>query len=470
MQLRRIEAHSLFLTPLGYQRQWYRYHALYREFLLGELRRTEPGIIMALHQRAADWYESNGFPALALEHLLHTDDSDRAVRLTAELALPTYMAGQLSTVQRWYGVLGDANIARYPPLAVLAGWEGVLTGDAAKAERWAAVVDAASFAGEPASGAASFDSARALLRAAMCPNGPEQMMADAAFSLAQEPAWSPWRDTALWLLAEAHLLAGQPGEARALFAEASTIAAGMSNWDTIPICETQLAWLAMDRGEWAEAADRLTLALGTIDAQRLHDYVFSLPAFAVAARLSLHRGDPQEARRQLAPAMRARPSATYLLPYHSVRLRLQLARVYLALAEPATARQLLREIDDIVSRRPSGPWLMRSRISATSWRPEPPRRRPAHCRSPRPSYACFPICKPTSPPTRSQSGCSSPATRSRPRSRRSTASWVSRPGTTRCNERRRSACSAASRRHRRDRLIVQYPYQGDAEAAFASPR
>jgi len=353
MQLRRIEAHNLFLTPVGHQRRWYRYHALYREFLLGELRRTEPDIIAALHQRAADWYESNGFPALALEHLLHTDDWDRAVQLTAKLALPTYMTGQLSTVQRWYAALGDANIARYPPLAVLAGWEGVLTGDTAKAQRWAAIVDAASFHGEPSSSAASFDSARAQLRAGMCTTGPEQMMADATFSLAQEPAWSPWRDSALWLLAEAHLLAGQPGEARALFAEASAAAAGMSNWDTIPICEAHLAWLAMDRGEWKDAADHLKLALATIDAQRLHDYVFSLPAFAGAARLSLHHSDVKEAHRQLARAMRARPSATYLLPYHAVRLRLQLARVYLALAEQATVRQLLREINDVVSHRPA---------------------------------------------------------------------------------------------------------------------
>jgi hypothetical protein len=92
MQLRQIEARNLFLTPLDHQRQWYRYHALYREFLLGELRRTEPGIMMTLHQRAADWYESNGSPALALEQLLHTDDWDRSVRLTAKLVLPTYMA------------------------------------------------------------------------------------------------------------------------------------------------------------------------------------------------------------------------------------------------------------------------------------------------------------------------------------------------------------------------------------------
>jgi hypothetical protein len=63
----------------------------------------------------------------------------------------------------------------------------------------------------------------------------------------------------------------------------SLAAAGKSNWDTIPICEAQLTWLAMDRGEWKETADHLKLALGTIDAQRLHDYVFGLPAFAGAA-------------------------------------------------------------------------------------------------------------------------------------------------------------------------------------------
>jgi LuxR family maltose regulon positive regulatory protein len=354
VQLRRLEAHSLFLTSLDSQRQWYRYHTLYREFLLGELRRTEPGIIMTLHRRAADWYESNGYPELALEQLLLMDDDpDRAVRLTAKLARPTYVAGQLSTVQRWYRTIGDVNIARYPPLAVLRCWEGVLTGDTAKAETWAAVVDAVSFDGEPATGAASFDSARALLRAGLCASGPEQMMADAAFSLAQEPAWSPWRDTALWLLAESHLLAGRPGEAREAFGAASTAAAGMSSWDTIPLCEAQIAWLAMDRGEWDEAVGRLDTALGTIDAQRLHGYVSSLTTFAGAARLSLHQGDVKEARRQLGRAMRARPAATYLLPYHAARLRLQLARVYLALAEQATVHQLLREIDEITSRRPA---------------------------------------------------------------------------------------------------------------------
>jgi LuxR family transcriptional regulator, maltose regulon positive regulatory protein len=326
---------------------------LFREFLLGELRRTEPGIITALHQRAADWYESNGFPELALEQLLQTDDWDRSVRLTAKLYLPTYQAGRLSTVQRWLAALGDENIARYPPLAVFAGWEAVLTGATTRAERWAAVVDAASFDGEPASGEASFDSARALLRAGMCASGPEQMMADAVFNLAQEPVWSPWHSDALWALGEAHLLAGHRDEAGALFADGSTAAADIGNWEVVVGCEAHVAWLAMDRGEWKESASRLEYALATIEEQRLHDYVFATLAFAGAARLSLHNGDLKEAHRQLAKAMRGRPAATFLLPYHAVRLRLHLAKVYHAIADPGTVRQLLREIDEILIHRPA---------------------------------------------------------------------------------------------------------------------
>jgi len=179
------------------------------------------------------------------------------------------------------------------------------------------------------------------------------MTADAAFAAACEPAWSPWRADALWMLGEAHLLAGHPGKARAAFAEGSATAAAVHIPAAITICESQLAQLAMDRGDWQEAASRLELALATIDENRMHDYVSSIPAFAGAARLSLHHGDLNEAHRQLTHAMGALPSATYLLPYRAVRLRLQLAKVHLALADMATARQLLREIDDILRHRPA---------------------------------------------------------------------------------------------------------------------
>jgi LuxR family transcriptional regulator, maltose regulon positive regulatory protein len=352
-QLRRLEAANLFLIPLDRRREWYRYHALFREFLLGELRRGEPELTMTLHERAADWYEANGSPALALEHLLRTTDRDRSVRLATALALPTYNTGHISTVQRWMRAIGDVNIERFPPLAVYRCWEAVLIGDAAGAEEWAAILDASSFEGAPLDGSASFESGRAILRAAMCASGPEPMMADAAFAVAQEPAWSPWRAEALWVLGEAHLLAGRLDEARAVLAEASDAATTMGNADTIVICESELALLDTDRGQWPEAAGRLERALATIDEHRLHDYVTSLLAFAAATRLAVHRGDLTEARRLLTRAMRARPSATYAFPFVAVRLRLQLAKVCFSIAEMVTARQLLREIDDILTHRPA---------------------------------------------------------------------------------------------------------------------
>jgi LuxR family transcriptional regulator, maltose regulon positive regulatory protein len=186
----------------------------------------------------------------------------------------------------------------------------------------------------------------------MVPSGPQQALADARFAVAQEPPSSPWRDTALCMCAEAHLLIGDVDQAAVLFAESSTLAAAMSNTDNFVDSESELALLAMDRGRWAAAAEHVEGALQAIEKHRMQDYAASLLAFAAAARLALHRGDSTEADRQLAQAMRARPTCTFVLPYLAVRLRLQLAKIYRANGDATTAHHLLNEIDDVLSHRP----------------------------------------------------------------------------------------------------------------------
>ena len=307
---------------------------------------------MKLHLRAADWYEANGSPAMALEHLLNTSERDRCVQLVTQLVLPTYSAGQMSTVKRWLAALGDGDVTAYPPLMVLAAWVGVLSGDALEGERWAALADDASYDMVPVDGSASFESARAMLRAAMCPAGAAQMMRDADIAIAQEPAWSPWRDTALTVSAEAHLLAGDRDRAAVLFGEASMVGAEIGNTDTVVNAEAELALLAMDRGRWDEATDRVARALAVVEEYRMHDYAASVIVFAVAARLALHNGAVDELDRQLTRGMRARPSCTYAFPSYAVRSRLHLAKIYLARNDHAKARHLLREIDDVLGHRP----------------------------------------------------------------------------------------------------------------------
>jgi LuxR family transcriptional regulator, maltose regulon positive regulatory protein len=352
-QLRDLEASNMFLIPLDRRREWYRYHSLFREFLLAELDRVEPDVVMKLHLRAADWYESHGSPVTALEHLLHTTERDRSVRLMTALTLATYQAGQISTVQRWLSTVGDAAIEAYPPLAVLAGWMAALSGQTAEAQRWAAIIDAASYDLTPEDGTASFDSARAMLRSIMCPAGPQQAMTDAILAVTQEPTWSPWRDQALGLSAEAHLLVGEVDQAIALFTESSAMAATTGTSDATVVSESELALLAMDRGRWQEAAEHVERALEAIEKTRMPDYATSVLAFAGAARLAVHRGDLVGANRRLTQAMRARPSLTFAVPYLAVRVRLHLAKVYLAMADAGTARHLVREIDDILLLRPA---------------------------------------------------------------------------------------------------------------------
>ena len=263
---------------------------------------------------------------MAVDHLLMTPEKDRCAQLVASLVPATYGAGQISTVQRWMSALGDSTIKAYPPLAVLAGWVSALVGETAQAQRWAAVVDEASFDAVPTDGAASFASSRAMLRAMMCASGPEQMMADAEFAAEQETPSSTWRDTALCILGQAHLLAGDLDRAVATFEDATSAGLALGHTDTVVLSDSELALIAMDAGRWDEAADRVETALDIVEEHRMHDYAISILTFAAAARLAVHRADLAEADRRITEGMRVRPASTFVLPFLATRGRLQLAQ------------------------------------------------------------------------------------------------------------------------------------------------
>ena len=216
----------------------------------------------------------------------------------------------MSTVQRWLTTLGDAAIEAYPPLAVLAGWVAVLTGQTVEAQRWAAIIDASSFDLVPADGSASFDSARAMLRVS------DVRRRSRADDGRRPPCRRPGA-TVEPLARPSALPAGggapahrrrRPGRG-VLFAEASAVSVTNGNTDVLVLSESELdarwPWIGAD-GRRRPSTSRSSLAI--IDRHRVHDYALSVLAFAAAARLAVHRGDLNEANRQLTPAMRARPT------------------------------------------------------------------------------------------------------------------------------------------------------------------
>jgi LuxR family maltose regulon positive regulatory protein len=127
---------NLLVVPLDRRGQWYRYHHLFRDLLLAELDRLEPGLVPALRQRAAQWHEGNGRPDEALEYWMQAGDADSAARLVTVLAFPAYQRGMVATAERWLKWLQDhTDVEDYPAVAVLAALLAALTGKPDDAER-----------------------------------------------------------------------------------------------------------------------------------------------------------------------------------------------------------------------------------------------------------------------------------------------------------------------------------------------
>jgi LuxR family transcriptional regulator, maltose regulon positive regulatory protein len=93
-----LAARNLFVVPDGGDGQWYRYHRLFAEMLVAELRRREPAEEIRLHRRAAAWYEANGQIERAVAYALAGHDVAASARLVT-------MYGQLTFTVRLGRVL-----------------------------------------------------------------------------------------------------------------------------------------------------------------------------------------------------------------------------------------------------------------------------------------------------------------------------------------------------------------------------
>ena len=166
------------LVPLDRRGHWYRYHHLFRDLLLTELERLEPGLIPMLRRRAAAWYLDQDLPEEALEYSILAGDVSTVARLVQTLWSPVYRQGRTATLRRWFSWLDDqGGIEEYPLNAMNAAFLAEKTGQPAQAERWADAVDRWQDAGPPHD--AYTEAMAATLRAILCRRGGEQMRADA---------------------------------------------------------------------------------------------------------------------------------------------------------------------------------------------------------------------------------------------------------------------------------------------------
>ena len=110
--------------------------------------------------------------------------------------------------------------------------------------------------------------------------------------------------------------------------------------------------VAMARSQW-DRAEVLAERAGAVLRRAGIEESYATPLVsAVRARTAMHRADLPAVHQELASAQRLRHLLTYALPHWAVQARIELAHVHLTLGDLAGARTLMREVDDLLKRRP----------------------------------------------------------------------------------------------------------------------
>lgn len=121
--LEEIEARHLLLIPLDRQRRWFKYHALFREFLESRLEIDRPGARRQILSTASRWFHEAGEVEMAVEHALRGGEFGAAAAMAADhVADIALRRGELEMVQRWMANMPREILDRHPSMKIGLAW------------------------------------------------------------------------------------------------------------------------------------------------------------------------------------------------------------------------------------------------------------------------------------------------------------------------------------------------------------
>jgi LuxR family maltose regulon positive regulatory protein len=130
LMLERLYERDLFLIPESDDRQWFRYHTLFLDFLRDRLKLYEPDVIAELHRRAADWLAAHGMIRFAVQHAQKAGDHYLAAQFLSEAGgWRMIMDGRLSLIRVGIANLPDSVIRDFLPLFLAKAFLLVKDGD-----------------------------------------------------------------------------------------------------------------------------------------------------------------------------------------------------------------------------------------------------------------------------------------------------------------------------------------------------
>ena len=342
---------NAFVIPLDDHREWYRYHHLFADLLRAELKRRHPELLPLYLVRAASWCEVYGSPDRAFAYALGCGDLAQAGRIALANRDAFIRVGRSETVRLWFERCTDEEIASDAQLSIAAAWAYGYQGDEARAARYIAAAEQKPLDAPSPDGAQSLASALACLRAAVAPNGVEQMLADGEFvRAAEKKAATKWYFSGARAAGVAQVLLGHPAEALAPLRE--VVSCGLPEvapWRVMAL--GYLAGAAAELGNHRDAQRWARQAVMAVEDEHLEGTAFSAVAHAADARVQVERGDHTAAGRRLEDVRSVLPrlaGARWL----AADIALRCAEVSLDLGDRPGAVELAQIADDALQGYP----------------------------------------------------------------------------------------------------------------------
>ncbi len=354
--LRRLSQSNPLVIPLDRFDRDFRYHALLREMLLGELERRGSGRLRELQLRASGIYAERGDPDRAIEHAIASGDEVAAGRLLWE-HVPDYAShGRVAGVAAWLARFGDATILASPQLALTQATLDLSAGDGAGVDRLTAAARAA-LEFVPEDERSSIEFGVELIAAA---GGAAVALPDArgagARARAVLPESDPWRSLACFIEGVALHLGGEGDGAAEALAEGARLG-DRAVPSVRSLCLAQHALLLLDAGAETEAWALEERCAATVQRYGIDGHETQALVIAVTALIKARRGrvnDAVTAARQAAALIAA---ITGMSSWYEAEARIVLARALLQLDDFAGARRWLDEAEPHVRRAVGAPVL-----------------------------------------------------------------------------------------------------------------
>lgn len=127
--LERLDQANMFIVPLDLSRTWYRYHRLFSELLQHQQHlRKQPMDEAIIHQRASEWFETEGYLSEAIQHSLAAQDWKKAVQLIDLVNDRMFKQGEIVTLLGWLEKLPRQLILSQFDLCMTYAWALLLAG------------------------------------------------------------------------------------------------------------------------------------------------------------------------------------------------------------------------------------------------------------------------------------------------------------------------------------------------------